>query len=68
MTSKATVETLNSLFGDTKIDLRKYRHAQLFNKKMKLLKGDSERLLIREILKILPPCKNFLDEYYMATS
>lgn len=65
LTSKRTVETLQSLFGDTKINLQKYKHAKIFREKYRQLKDESETLLIEEILKILPSTPNFLGKYYM---
>jgi hypothetical protein len=65
LTDKKTAETLHSLFGDTKINLAKYKHAKIFRQKLKLLKSKSEILLIEEILKILPLTPNFLGVYYM---
>jgi len=67
MTNKTTVEILHSLFGDTKINLLNPTHAKVFRKKIELLKDESERLLVKEILKIVPSSKNFLDKYYVAT-
>lgn len=67
MTNKTTVEILEALFGDVKINLSIYKHAKVFRKKMELLKDKSEKLLIKEILKILPSEKNFFDEYYMPS-
>jgi len=64
LTDKKTVETLRSLFGDTKINLMKYKHAKVFCEKLIQLKGESEFLLIKEILKTLPSSPN-LGEYYM---
>lgn len=65
LTHKKTIETMHSLFGDTKINLAKYRHAKVFREKLKQLKDESEKLLIKEILKIIPSSPNFLDRYYM---
>ena len=65
LTHKKTIETLRSLFGDTKINLMKYKHAKVFREKLKLLKDESEKLLIKEILKILPSSPNFLGKYYV---
>jgi len=65
LTSKKTIETLHSLFGDKKMDLRKYKHAKVFREKYKQLKRESESLLVKEILKILPSSPNFLGKYYM---
>jgi len=65
MTSKTTVEILHSLFGDIKINLSNYKHAKVFRKKLELLRDKSEKLMVKEILKILPSDKNFLGEYYM---
>lgn len=65
LTHKKTIENLRSLFGDTKINLLEYKHAKVFREKLKLLKDESEKLLIKEILEILPSSPNFLDKYYM---
>ena len=65
LTSKKTIETLYHLFGAKKINLYKYKHAKVFRAKYKQLKDESEKLLIREILKILPSSPNFLDKYYL---
>jgi hypothetical protein len=65
LTDKRTTEILRSLFGDEKIDLKKYKHAKIFRKKLIILRHESEILLIKEILKTLPPKPNFLGKYYM---
>ena len=67
MTDKKTTEILHSLFGDTKIDLSNCKHAKVFQKKLELLRGESEKLVIKEILKIMPSSKNFLGVYYMPS-
>ena len=65
LTSKKTIETLYQLFGDKKMNLYNYKHAKVFRAKIKQLKDTSEKMLIKEILKILPSSPNFLDKYYM---
>ena len=65
LTSKKTIETLHSLFGDTKINFQIYKHAKVFREKYKKLKSETESLLVEEILKILPSSPNFLGKYYM---
>ena len=65
LTSKKTIETLRLLFGDTKVNLQIYKHAKVFREKYKELKSESEPLLVKKILKIIPSSPNFLDRYYM---
>ena len=65
LTSKKTIEILHSLFGDTKINLQIHKHAEVFREKYKQLKGESEPLLVKKILKILSLSPNFLGRYYM---
>ena len=65
LTSKGTTATLFSMFGDVKVDLRICRHAQIFKRKLAHLREESETLLVKEILKILPEQPNFLGVFYM---
>jgi oligoendopeptidase F len=65
MTSKKTVETLRHLFGDTKIDLAKQKHAKLFGMKIRQLRKESEKLLTQEIIKSLAQSERFFDRYLM---
>jgi hypothetical protein len=50
---------------DVKVDLRICRHAQIFKRKLAHLREESETLLVKEILKILPEQPNFLGVFYM---
>lgn len=65
LTSKKTIETLRSLFGDTKINLQTYKHAKVFRKRLRLLKNETQKLLIKEMLERLPSSPNLLDKYYI---
>jgi len=65
LTDEKTSLILLSLFGNLKIDLTKYKHAKIFRKKLDILKRESERLLVEEILRILPKEKNFEGYFYM---
>jgi hypothetical protein len=64
LTSKGTTAALFSMFGDVKVDLRIYQHAQIFKRKLAQLREESEKLLVIEILKILPEKPNFLGVFY----
>lgn len=65
LTDKKTTATLISMFGDVKVNLETYRHAQVFKKKLERLKQETHRLLVEEILRILPEKPNFLGVFYM---
>jgi hypothetical protein len=64
LTDQKTIDTLKQLFGDTKIDFDNHKHAVAFSEKYNQLRYESEKLLIKEILKILPSSPNFLGKYY----
>jgi len=65
LTDKKTIATLISMFGDVKINLAKHRHAQIFKRNLQRLRQESHRLLVEEILKIVPDKPNFYGAFYM---
>lgn len=65
LTSKIVSAALVKMFGDTKIDLMKYRHAKVFRTKLNQLKKETEKMLVDELLRILPAEPNFLGVLYM---
>jgi hypothetical protein len=55
-------------FLHLKVNLRIYRHARIFKRKLEQLREESERLIVNEILKMVPGQRNFLRVFYTPMS
>ena len=65
LNNKRTVDTLNQIFGDKKINLKNRKHFILFKEEYKRLKDITSELFIKRIREHITPDKKF-EIYYIS--